>query len=557
MFAHTTTEDSPSKAIHYAWIGPPTQHNPKSIAGHDIAGPIEMARQLERQGEKTNPIKFWCLQEHEKYYQEVFAREKVDIEVCVVEKLLDQEAEDEAKAGMIKVLQKMLDDIKAEPDDISLRVGFKDGFSLFLLFCQGGYFLDTSILPVSGKTVSLPGEHYFFTGDNGGFLEKTGKNDFHLMYSPSPHDPHLHQIIDEWKMKPELGRVSAFIYPCNIVHLIAINEGENIDENIYEEARKKRIPILIKEGNRFKVYGDREGNGNWTLSNIDANRGGDIALMMLEPWFSRRIEGFPSGRILKYGDKGFDSSMARTIVQPGHQSNIPTISHKEQQDEMGISKSSFRSYEQSSGGMFLSSNGEVKRIHLHGFDRAYCKAQGLFYWLEMNRIDKAIPLANYLGYGDINQQVSCPYSWKLWSEEPLSHIVNIDACTLLHQAVLTEQLDQVECLIAAGARLDLAARYQLRPEGEELIVTPLELAEFLKQENMVDVLRRAAGIEGKEREKRKKKVESKPNQTPLPATLPARISSSAASLYGKSTLKDKEKGAKMIVKKRGGTIYKK
>lgn len=47
----------PYPDLNYIWIGPPSEKG--GIPGHDITGPIEMAK-----ANPKNPIHFWCLEEH-------------------------------------------------------------------------------------------------------------------------------------------------------------------------------------------------------------------------------------------------------------------------------------------------------------------------------------------------------------------------------------------------------------------------------------------------------------------------------------------------------------
>ena len=78
--------------IHYIWVGPPTKIDPKAVAGHDVVGPIEMARNLKANDSNGVEIilKFWCLNDYIAFYAAQFAEAKVrdKIQLCSIEAYL-------------------------------------------------------------------------------------------------------------------------------------------------------------------------------------------------------------------------------------------------------------------------------------------------------------------------------------------------------------------------------------------------------------------------------------------------------------------------------------
>ncbi|MFT4059411.1 MAG: hypothetical protein QM652_07665 [Legionella sp.] len=77
--------------IHYLWIGIPTHDNVMALPGHDIAGPISMFKELQKDNYKEkNLIKFWRLEKYKDYYQAEFNKYHVAIQVCTIERLLSE-----------------------------------------------------------------------------------------------------------------------------------------------------------------------------------------------------------------------------------------------------------------------------------------------------------------------------------------------------------------------------------------------------------------------------------------------------------------------------------
>ncbi len=502
-----------SKTIHYAWIGPPTRDNIYAIAGHDIAGPIETARKLQEQaaqGEEVNPIKFWCLKEHEEYYQTVFKNERVDIEVCAVEDLLDATSHKERAAGMTEAgaehaeaaafMQKLLDDkVKnADKDDSTSRVLFKDGFSLFLLLCQGGYFFDTSIFPEHEKNISLSGEDHFFTGANQEVINHKTENDFYMMYSPDRNNSTLKEVFDSWKSDPKFANINAF------------KSSDKIPFVSMDEQRNKMG--INKIG--FKSY---SANKSWyhlagkiveiQFKKINFKKTG-IGLFY---WLERNRldkEQTPLENYLSYGDinQQMHYPSSTRFLDLGDTS-LGGIKYQNDEDKKEKMEKLIAKCETNKGYLLVSNDSLPNSDHAHSelyyFDK---KTNTIVLVLEKvpRRFSEVIEYLRNMVI--MNNEIYIMKSNKLESMTNIlsmpilkfserdavnyvpSQLVNTANCTLLHHAVLTNQIEQVECLIKAGARLDLKATYQLLPEGRELELTPLELAQFLKQGEMANVL---------------------------------------------------------------------
>jgi len=140
MKSHSShSENKTTPSINYLWIGPPAQ-----IAGHDIGGPIEMAEQ-----DQSQPVVFWCLEKHKKYYDDKFKQYK-NIIVKSAEEFVKAGLDHESKSATEAELVKQIMDVCLGGDRGAIRdyVTVKEAFSLYLLQSVDGYILDSNVLPV-------------------------------------------------------------------------------------------------------------------------------------------------------------------------------------------------------------------------------------------------------------------------------------------------------------------------------------------------------------------------------------------------------------------------
>src|SRR3990167_9850228 len=137
--------------IHYLWVGPPTKDNVNSLPGHDIAGPIRLCKEFQKDiydDKEKNNIKFWCLKEYCDDYRKLFMSQGVQIEVCAIEEFLEKQNHDDDTCVLAENLKKISLAISlAEKINVGDLIDFKDRFSLYLLTKQPGYFLDTNVFP--------------------------------------------------------------------------------------------------------------------------------------------------------------------------------------------------------------------------------------------------------------------------------------------------------------------------------------------------------------------------------------------------------------------------
>lgn len=431
-------ENDQLPVIHYLWVGLPTKMNPSaSIAGHDVAGPIKMAKALQSQaqGKPINPIKFWCLEQHQDFYKKLFHDAGVTIEVCGIEELIRQESQGELREQAL-FMQRFLNDKlpSGKNSDINQRVMFKDVFSLFLLVCQPGYFFDTNIFPVTDREIVLPLITDPFTAKSG--IEKNS-NDFYLMYSPQRNDSQISQIFDKWTENPSFGNLSCFI-----------------GSNILALEIKMVIEKLGVEKISYKSYwgGKLPGLFFWLERN---NR----------PLFEEN---------LPYGD--INQQLACSFSRkPLASCSVCYTEEAEPEKLLAMPFTTNEAYVATEANQIFYVNKTTKECVL-----VYDKFSSLFDYLP-DRFDKEkIRVASE---SQINQLIR-----SLDNFSHPSYIVNIADGTLLHHAVLSNNIEQVRMLLELGAKFDLKASYQIKPEGTVLKLTPLELANYLKHEEIATLL---------------------------------------------------------------------
>ncbi|WP_131781336.1 ankyrin repeat domain-containing protein [Legionella gresilensis] len=401
--------------VHYLWVGPPTRNNLSSIAGHDLVGPIQMAKAL--QGQKNNnigtinPIKFWCLKKYLKTYEDEFAREGANIEVCAIEDLLEKERNDSIFIKHITLITNLLNTSLLKNDKESF-VTFKDCFSLFLLATQGGYFFDTNIFPVSGKTVNLPQLDTVKTARSG----FQSSNDFFMMFSPRRADPIMLKILEKWEQYPILGGLHAFSIDTEIPFF---DKFKQIDESMGVEKKSYKS---------YLIQSDVWGLFYWTkrlylTSDEYENylKYSDIDIQAPYP---------ESRRVLELCSLCYDADPKKNWR------SIPFLT-----DKAFISDRNNIYYVDKKRDIFVPVYQGTTTIH-DNFPHPLEPKLNHVVLATVHKLSNIMRSVN-------TAQVSLPY------------MVNIDKCTILHQAVLLNDFNKVQSLLKAGADLKLKATYEL------------------------------------------------------------------------------------------------
>ncbi|WP_157737118.1 hypothetical protein [Legionella lansingensis] len=407
-----------------------------------------MAKQLQVQREKgqdSYTIKFWCLEKHKLFYQKQFAEEGIDIvEVCSIEDLLKKEQDGEL-ADRAKFVRDFMNTTSL--NEVTERVKLKDLLSLFLLASQGGYFFDTNVSPEKGKTVSLPGEPTVTTAKSG----FQNSNDFYMMYSPKRADSNMLAIFDAWKEDPGFGNLSVFRAPQEPVPYFAKEMGV-----------KKQSYKSYYTNNGGLFYWLQRTHNSGELDVFEENiKYGDVNHQQAYSQNMKELENFS----LCYLD---DPVTTETLLAIPFKTNTAYVSTKD-----------WKMY-------YVDKKANTAVLVYDGCSTLFDIFPGKYH-------SSKIELANEGKLLKIIASLEKPISGhpRLISNETNYHppyIINKENCTLLHQAVLTKNIEQVKSLLKAGARLDLKATYEIKPEGKILEVTAKELADYLGHTEIANLL---------------------------------------------------------------------
>lgn len=414
--------------IHYLWIGTPTKTDPHAIAGHDVAGSISMAKEMEQQGIQAKPIKFWCLDQYADEYRKQFQEAGVKIEVCTIESLIEAEKQKEL-SSQAKFLSSQLDELRKNMDKVGERVKFKDVFSIFLLVSQAGYLLDTNVFPEAGKKIELTGEQESSTARS-----PDGMHDFYFMYSPARGDVEMRKALDKWIADPSFGKTTVFDKQ-KIKFIDPLDSGvRKISYKSYQESNIKGLffwlNISTDELKKHVEYADV----NAQIANPSSIKLlGDVKLLQGK----HEPDDLPSG-----------VTHAFTLYSNPATPDQCTIYFVDKQKN---------TVEQVYQGKFVE---VLFSFFMH---------QQRKYPVTLKEVSDIMRLSNTEDAGP-------------------QRLVNVDRCTVLHQAVLMNDAEKVKVLLDAGARLDLTANYKIMPGGETIEVTPKELAERLGHKELVALL---------------------------------------------------------------------
>lgn len=179
--------------LHYIWVGPPNISG-VGVPGHDVAGPIEMAK-----ANKNNPIHFWCLYDHLEHYSVKFKDYPIKV-IAIEHHIRDCSEVREFQSETDYLIDIMLTCLDKTRDSIRDRVTVKEAFSLFLLYTVGGYTLDTNVMPDTDE-IKLPS---YLTFHAPAFIDNPVNPDdleFWMLYSPAKENIQSKDLLDKYYKK--------------------------------------------------------------------------------------------------------------------------------------------------------------------------------------------------------------------------------------------------------------------------------------------------------------------------------------------------------------------
>lgn len=454
--------------IHYLWVGPPTKDNPNALPGHDIAGPISLCEEFKKDiYVEKNVINFWCLKKYYEYYQKFFEGQHIQIEVCAIESLIEEKesktSDDRGRVALAGNLARLLGN-ESSMEEI---IDFKDRFSLFLLMKKPGYVFDTNVFPKRGFRLNLPSQEGFVTARSG----YTGLNDFYLMYSPRN---------NEWLQTALARRLK---YPYHVpgemtFHGLSIPcldlESLGVQKVSYKSYIKSNLPgffrLLDLDFETFKEH----------------CKYADLNLQIPCPFSKRAI----SECGLCWIGEGIDLT-PEVIKSRSFSTNYTYVAGYNPEPRIYF-------YDKTKDRVVLVDN-ELSSIYTDYFPCSGEDGKSVLKLATPETLDCLIQYFN--------------------AHPPV--LVNVEGGTLLHHAVMDNDIKKVGWLIEMGARLDLKALYQIHPSESDINYeyTPIQLAKFLKLNAIVDLLQKSA--------KPTIPVDSKSPERPAPVVIVAETKNEA------------------------------
>lgn len=437
--------DLPS--INYIWIGSPSKFSASIRAGHDFLGPLKMAQQLDKQKTTSvsiNPIYFWCLDAHKAYYHSLFQQQNTSIVVNSIEEYLAQQERTELH-DLVAFTRRYLN----RPGDGNARdnTPSKVIFSLLLLTAQRGYLFDTNVIPVKDKTVFLPDRGEMMTA-----MSPEGFNDFYIMYSPARGDKKALAVFNNWKKDPGLGKLKAF---DDLQIEIVPHE-----QMIAQSGIQKTSYRSYEDYNQFR--------GSVGLYDYTQNNNPDLEeFKMLLPLMN----------INQTSRCPFSCALINEVyfivaTEKPEPSNIDAI--------LGDAKEAYVIYPLSNQLYYL--NSELKQCVM------------FYNQLEQSNLPQLSDLQTSIKLDDKTAQcfISDAAGYYNHFDEPChTHLINVKNGTVLHDAIIQNNINVVKILLAHDVRTDLKAKYKLKPERKVIELTAIELAVYLKRDEIVLLLKSA------------------------------------------------------------------
>ena len=132
----------PSK-VNYIWVGKPrsvTVDQPQQ----DLVGPLKMYLAIEQH---TTNIRFWCLEKYTQHYSSLL--KNTPITVYPIESFLNEKL---AHADMLESVEQvsvLVNRVIQTDFQVRACITTKESFAFLLMAAEGGYILDTNVLPAS------------------------------------------------------------------------------------------------------------------------------------------------------------------------------------------------------------------------------------------------------------------------------------------------------------------------------------------------------------------------------------------------------------------------
>jgi len=275
--------------VNYIWVGKPrslTVDEPQQ----DLVGPMKMHLTIDHH---TTSIHFWCLEKYTEHYGLLL--KNTPIIVSPIESFLHEQLD---HTDMLESAEKVIVLVnRVIQDNFQIRacVTAKESFAFFLMAAEGGYVLDTNVLPASDciefpehANFSMPAYHQpVLSRDN------DDDTDVGIMFSPPMNRVHAHRALNFFLER--IGELDKNIllregysenYKTALIHVViqaalVCDSNQNQSEVAFWKAKRlgPGFPVLLDEQPRVvKYYANSHGAERGHRSPLhDAAARGDLA----------------------------------------------------------------------------------------------------------------------------------------------------------------------------------------------------------------------------------------------------------------------------------------
>lgn len=274
--------------INYIWVGKPrsvTVDKPQQ----DLVGPLKMHSAIDK---NKTVIRFWCLEKYTAHYGALLKGKPIlvsSIESFLVEKL-DQRDMNAAAKNIGTLINRVIQ------EDFQIRacVTVKESFAFFLMAAEGGYVLDTNVLPASDYIEFPEHDVFFMPAYHLPVLnwENDDDTDVGIMFSPRMNRVHANRALNFFlKRLNEIDQSILFRegysenYKAALIHVViqaalVCNSDQSHSDVAFWRARRLGVgfPVVLDEQPRVvKYYANSHGADRGHRSTLhDAAALGDL-----------------------------------------------------------------------------------------------------------------------------------------------------------------------------------------------------------------------------------------------------------------------------------------
>lgn len=242
--------------INYIWVGKNRSMNVEQPQ-HDLIGPLEMNLAI---NPDTTIIRFWCLMAHMDYYRSLLKDTSIMVES--IESFIDKQLDNPEMKQSAENVISLVDRVIKNHYHIRACLTAKEAFAFFIMAAEGGYVLDTNVLPAS-KLVEFPTYPVFCMPAYHipvSSRENDNDADVGIMFSPPTNRDYANHALNYFLTKVNEINQTLFCvdyteeYTTALLHVVieaALNGHSTSNNNEIDFWRAKRLgpgfPIQLKQ----------------------------------------------------------------------------------------------------------------------------------------------------------------------------------------------------------------------------------------------------------------------------------------------------------------------